>query len=124
MRDLESKTEELIDDCDMKDAVETFDGVRISDTEEDASDVNDEILVGVAASLVDDTVDERGGTGVSGGNGDGGSNDVEGVGVSGIVLKRSAEENVEPLGLKNEVSNDVSGPSGMARDLTEGDGSS
>lgn len=127
-RDLESKIEELREVCEMNDAVETLEGVRTSGEDKGVSDVNDdvndEMLVGVAASLIEDTEDDNGGTGVSGGNGEGGSNDVEGVGVSGIVLRRSAEENVDPLGLRNEVSNEVSGPSGIASDLTEGDGSS
>lgn len=112
----------------MNDAVDTLEGVRTSDEDKGVSDVNDDVndetLVGVAASLIEDADDDNGGTGVSGGNGEGGSNDVEGVGVSGIVLRRSAEENVDPLGLRNDVSNEVSGPSGIASDLTEGDGSS
>jgi len=38
-----------------------------------------------------------------------------------MVLSLSNEDIMEPLGLKNEVSNDVSGPSGSARDPTDGD---
>lgn len=128
MRELESNISVLKEVCEINDDVEILEGVRTSDEDHRVSvsvDVNEEILVGVSAPLLEEaTESDNGGTGVSGGNGEGGSNDVEGVGVPGIVLRRSAEENVDPLGRRKDVSKEVSRPSGMASDLTEGDGSS
>lgn len=120
-KDLESSREDLIDDCEMNEEDEAPEGDRTIDTEDSVE--NDDMLVGVSTSDDEDTDDGNKGTGVSGASGDGGNNEVDGVGVSGIVLKRSAEDIADPLGLKKDVSNDVSGPSGIARDLTEGEGS-
>jgi hypothetical protein len=116
-RDLGPSREESIDDCDINDDDE---GARTRETEDSVE--NDDMLLGVSASDDEDTVDGNMGTGVSGASGDGGNSEVVGVTVSGIVLKRSAEEIADPLGLKNDVSNEVSGPSGIASDLTEGEG--
>ena len=80
------------------------------------------MLLGVSASDDGEADDGNADTGVSGASGDGGSSEGDGVGVSGIVLKRSADEITDPLGLKKDVSNDVSGPSGIASDLTDGEG--
>jgi len=118
-RDLESSSEELIDDCEMNDDDDELDGVRTREAE--VSVENEDMLLGVSSSDDEDTDGGNTGTGVSGASGDGGSSEVDGVGVSGIVLRRSTEEIADPLGLRKDVSNDVSGPSGIARDLTEGE---
>jgi hypothetical protein len=110
-RDPGPRRDELIDDCDMNEELE---GVRTSKAED--AEVNEEPLVGVVASDVDDTDDAKAGTGVRGASGEGGKSEVEGVGVSGIVLKRSTEEIADPVGLRNDVSKEASAPSGTARD--------
>lgn len=104
----------------MTDDDETLEDDRTRETGDSVE--NDDMLLGVSASDDENTDDGNPGTGVRGARGDGGSSEVDGVGVSGIVLKRSTEEIADPLGLKKDVSNDVSGPSGIASDLTEGDG--
>ena len=119
-RDLGPSKEELIDDCEITDDDETLEGDRTRETEDSVE--NDDMLLGVSTSDDDDTDNGNAGTGVRGASGDSGSSEVDGVGVSGIVLKRSAEEITDPLGLKKDVSNDVSGPSGIASDITEGEG--
>jgi hypothetical protein len=101
--DLESNTDELIEDWDWKDDVETLDGVLSSD--EGVKEI--------------DKLDEGRDRGDREMNGP--RTVVTGDDVSGIVLRRSNDERRDPLGLKKDVSKDVSGPSGRARDLTDGD---
>jgi hypothetical protein len=121
-RDLGPSKDELIDDCEIiDDDDETLEADRARETEDSVE--NEDMLLGVSASDDEDKDDGNAGTGVSGASGDGGSSEVDGVGVSGIVLNRSTEEIADPLGLKKDVSNDVSGPSGIASDLSEGEGS-
>lgn len=88
--DLESNTDELIDDWDWKDDVDTLDGVLRSD---EGIKENDKLE----------------------GGRDGGRNgprtEVTGEDVSGMVLRRSNEERRDPLGLRKDISKEVSGPS-------------
>jgi hypothetical protein len=108
----------------MNDDDDELESVRTRETEVSVGneDRNEDALLGVATSEEEETDEGNAGTGVSGASGDGGNNEVDGLRVSGIVLKRSAEEIADPLGLKKDVSKDVSSPSGIASDLTEGEG--
>lgn len=135
--DRESNMDDRIEDSDRTDEVEALDGVRTRDTDGVAAlegvwardtDEDSSLLYtrldGVGASDDDDTDMGRGGMGVSAGKGDIGSSDASGDGVSGIVLSRSKDEKADPLGLRNDVSKELSGPSWRARDRTDGEGSS
>lgn len=123
--DRESRTEELMDDCDMYEDVETLEGVRARDDEDSLLMLNERVD-GVGTELIDESEREAaaGSMGVSGGKGEAGSPVESTEGVSGMVLSLFTDETADPLGLKNEVSNEVSGPSCKASDITEGEGSS
>lgn len=107
MSDLESKIEELMEDCDTKELLDTLDG-DLTRLEEDSL-LNDRLDgVGTSDSVV--RYERIEGTADNEGYGDALSPDVITVGVSGSVLSLSKEEK-DPLGLRKEVSKEVSGPS-------------
>ena len=110
-----SKIDERID---AKDTVDTLDGVRVRLTATDSVDIGDgDGTLGVSETLE--------GVGVIDDDGDDGIVSDDGVltSVIGVISVISCDENTEPLGRRNEVSNEVSGPSGNAWDTTDGDAS-
>ena len=82
--------------------------------------VLNEMLVGGATSVEEETDDGNIGTDVNGWSGDGGGAKVRGDRDPGIVLIRSTDD-ADPLGRKKDVSNDTS-TSCSAIDWTEGEG--
>jgi hypothetical protein len=82
--------------------------------------VLNEMLVGVATSVEEETDDGNTGTDVNGWSGDCGGAEVRGDGDPGIVLIRSTDD-AEPLGRKKDVSKETS-TSCSAIDWTEGEG--
>lgn len=114
-----SKTDELIE---MDEMVDTDDGVRDSVTLGTGTSVGTGVGEGTLGGKdIDD------GVGVTDSEGEEGE---EGIGVadselSSVIgvsrLTTSSSVNGDPLGRKNDVSNDVSAPSGSARDWTDGD---
>jgi hypothetical protein len=83
--------------------------------------VLNEMLVGVATSVEEETDDGNTGTDVNGWSGDCGGPEVRGDGDPGIVLIRSTDDSADPLGRKKDVLNDTS-TSCSAIDWTEGEG--
>ena len=69
--------------------------------------VLNEMLVGVATSVEEESDDGNTDTGVNGWSGDCGGAEVRGDGNPGMMLIRSTEE-ADPLGRKKDVSNDAS----------------
>ena len=69
--------------------------------------VLNEMLVGVATSVEEETDDGNIGTDVNGWSGDGGGAEVRGDRDPGIVLIRSTDD-ADPLGRKKDFSNDTS----------------
>lgn len=105
-RSIKSGSDKLSDDADENELDEEDDGVRTKLV--DSEDIiNDE---GVANSSLDLKEDGVRGTGEISGYNAGGYTDDISVGVSGKELSRPVDER-DPLGRKNEVSKDVSGPS-------------
>lgn len=108
MTEVESSSAESNEDCDINETLDMVESDR--DNVVDDSVLNDERLVGVAMSSPEDKDGGRGGTGVSGGSGESGGAEDTREGDCGIVLNRFTDD-AEPLGLRIEVSNEVSGPS-------------
>jgi len=86
---------------------------------EDPSEL-DESVNGVPGSDDDEADICNAGTGVNSGNGERGVIADKLVGVSGIG-SRTTDDKAEPVGLKNDVSNETSRPSGTASDAAEGE---
>jgi len=107
MIERESNMEELKDDCDMYDDDEEVDSVL--PRELDVSELNIK-LVGVNTSVWEDIDGGNAGTGVNGCSGDRGGNEAIGKIEAGMVLMRPTEDG-DPLGLKMDVSKEVSIPS-------------
>ena len=96
-----SKIDERID---AEDTVDTLDGVRVRLTATDSVDIGDgDGTLGVSETLE--------GVGVIDDDGDDGIVSDDGVltSVIGVISVISCDENTEPLGRRNEVSNEVSG---------------
>lgn len=108
----------------MYDIVEYVDRVRPSELDDsDKTDSEENVrLVGVSASDPDEIDKGSCGTGVSGARGDNGVSRSSSDGVVPGMVSIPPIEDGEPLGLKMEVSNDVSSSSCRTMECTEGDG--